>query len=206
MAPGTLTLSNPGNAYNGGTYVTAGTLAIGATGAVIPSGSSVSVFAGAVLDYGPYTNTSVIGSLDLAGTLRATGATSSDISVQQLSMTGGTVDFGSLPYTWLHVFSAAGVTTNASATTARLIGSGNCQLLNDAGNVSMPITVAAGTTSNGIDLDAGLILACRSSTASFNKLGPGTMRLTNPLNTANITVTQGALRVDDMAAPGQRQR
>ena len=133
-------------------------------------------------------------------------ATSSDISVQQLVMTGGKVDFGSLPYTWLHIFTTAGVTTNASATTATLIGSniasGNCQLLNDAGNVSMPITVAAGTTPNGIDLDAGLILACRSSTASFEKLGAGTMRLTNPLNTANLNVTQGALRVDDMAALG----
>ena len=70
----------------------------------------------------------------------------------------------------------------------------------------MPITVAAGTTPNGIDLDAGMILACRTATASFNKLGNGTMRLTNPLNTANFTLTQGRVASGRHGRPGQRRR
>ena len=55
--PGTLILKNPANTIRGGTFVNAGTLAIGATGTVIPAGQPVTVEAGAIFDYGPYTNT-----------------------------------------------------------------------------------------------------------------------------------------------------
>ena len=47
-----------------------------------------------------------------------------------------------------------------------------------------------------------MMLGSNGANSIFNKLGVGTMRLTNPLNTANFVVTQGPLRVDDMAALG----
>ncbi|HEY1380557.1 MAG TPA: autotransporter-associated beta strand repeat-containing protein, partial [Gemmataceae bacterium] len=204
--PGTLVLSNTGNTYNGGTYVNGGTLALGASGAVIPAGSFVLAQGGATFDIGPYGNgvANALGGITLAGaTLKATGATNSDFYTKQLTMTGGTIDFTNTPFTWIHVTGAGGITSNASATTAIWNGanSGQSVIRNDSGS-PMGITVAAGSTPSGIDLDAGIALSIAGQNSTFVKAGAGTMRLTNLNNTANITVGQGALRVDDMVTNG----
>src|SRR5438270_11205856 len=89
-----------------------------------------------------------------------------------------------------------------SATTASWIGGGFSRIQNDSAN-AVTITVDAGSTPSGIDLDAGIILSNSSSVGldpTFIKAGLGTMRLTNPANTANFSITQGSLRVDDVAA------
>src|SRR5947209_9035432 len=118
-------------------------------------------------------------------------------------MTGGVVDFGNTPFTWLHVTGSAGITTAASGTTAIWNGanSGASRIQNDTAN-PMTITVAAGSTPSGIDLDAGIILSSGGTNATFVKTGPGTMRLTNTGNTAGITVSQGVLRADDVSTNG----
>src|SRR5581483_10832023 len=103
---------------------------------------------------------------------------------------------------WIHVTGNGGITTNPSAATATWVGTGSAlsRIQNDSAG-SMSITVAAGAL-NGIDLDAGIILSSGGSNATFVKAGPGTMRLTNPGNTANFFLGGGTLRVDDMAALG----
>ena len=68
--------------------------------------------------------------------------------------------------------------------------------------------MAAGTTPSGIDLDVGIPLSLGNGLAGYRefvKKGPGTMRLTSLNNTADITVNQGFLRVDDVAALGSGQ-
>ena len=205
---GTLILSNPVNGYLGGTGVNAGTLSIAANGAVIPAGTSVIVNPGATLDLGNSTNglANAVANVTLGGTLKASGTNNnSDFYTQSLTMSGGTIDFTNTPYTWIHVIGAGGITTTASATTAQwIVGNGTVlfpHIQNDTAN-PMNITVAAGTTPSGIDLDAGIMLANGSNGKGFVKAGAGTMRLTNPGNTADITVGRGNLRVDDMAALG----
>ena len=120
-------------------------------------------------------------------------------------MTGGAIDFTNTPYTWIHVIGAAGITTNASATTAKwIVGTSTGlppRIQNDTAS-ALPITVAAGTTPSGIDLDAGIILSNGTQRPGFIKSGPGTMRLTNPRTRRTSPSHQGALRVDDMAALG----
>lgn len=203
---GKVILSNPTNKYTGGTVVNAGTLAVGANGAVIPAGSTVQVAAGGTFDLGPYTNGSANALLAVTltgGTLRATGATNSDFYTKQLTMTGGTVDFSDTPFTWIHITSTGGITTNADATSASWIGASTSlsRLQNDTAS-PMTINVASGTTPSGIDLDAGIALSGSGTNPTFIKAGPGTMRLTNTGNTANFTVNAGSLRVDDIAALG----
>ncbi len=214
---GTLILSYASNNhYGGGTTVIAGTLAIGtypngANGAVLPAGSAVTVQEGATLDLHNSTNAlaNALSNVTLTGgILQATGATNSDFYTQQLTMTGGIVNFANTPFTWIHLTGSGGIITNSSATTSQLIGtnSGLSVIRNDTAN-PMNITVAAGTTPSGIDLDAGIALTIAGQNSNFVISGGGTMRLTSLNNSANFTVNGGlltptALRVDDMAALG----
>jgi fibronectin-binding autotransporter adhesin len=67
---GTLTLTNATNNYTGDTYIEAGTLNVGADGAVIPANSNVTVFSGATFQVGStYGDNSAapIGTLTLDG-------------------------------------------------------------------------------------------------------------------------------------------
>ena len=197
---------NSANTYTGGTIVNGGILSVGANGAVIPAGSTVQVAAGATFDLGPYTNGSanaLSGVTLTGGTLRATGATNSDFYTGQLTMTGGTVDFTNLPFTWIHLTGSGGITTNAAATTATWLGASSSlsRVQNDTAS-PMTISVGAGSTPSGIDLDAGIALSGSGTNPTFLKFGAGTMRLTNLANTANITVEGGALRADDVSTNG----
>ncbi len=200
---GTLILSRliP-NTYGGGTFVNAGTLIAHNS---IPTGGNVTVANGAQFNIGSIGNStdSAIGILNLAGsgTFRVTGG-SSDYYLDKLVMTGGSVDLTGTANFFLHFLNNnALISTGSSSTTASLIGSGASRIQNDSG-VPMDIIVGQGTTPSGIDLDAGVILSGAGANSDFAKVGGGTMRLTNPGNTANFTVDDGALRVDDMAALG----
>ena len=77
---GTLVLTNTTNNYAKGTIVNNGTLAVGLSGAVLPSGKDVTVYTGATLNIGNggsiSNNGAAIGTLDLSGTLRFSGGTS----------------------------------------------------------------------------------------------------------------------------------
>jgi fibronectin-binding autotransporter adhesin len=199
---GTMTLGGASNTYTGGTIVSGGTLAIGINGAALPANTNVLAQTGGTLDLGNYTNSAANALANLTvsgGTLRATGATNSDFYTKSLTMTGGLIDFSNTPFTWIHVTTSAGIVTNGTALTAVWDGtnSGLSRIQNDTAS-PMNITVNAGTTASGIDLDDGIILSSNGSNPTFVKIGAGTMRLTNTGNTANITLGSGRLRVDDV--------
>jgi autotransporter-associated beta strand protein len=199
---GTLTLGSGSNTYTGGTVISSGTLALGAGGAPIPANTPVTVQGGATFDIAVSGNGSATPLSNLVlngGTLRATGANNGACSIKALTMTGGLIDFASAPYVGIHVTTSAGITTNASSTPAVWDASNSAlpRILNDSGS-PMNITVAAGTTPSGIDLDADIVLSSLGTNATFVKIGAGTMRLTNTGNTADIAINQGRLRVDNV--------
>jgi autotransporter-associated beta strand protein len=199
---GTLTLGSGSNTYTGGTVISSGTLALGAGGAPIPANTPVTVQAGATFDIAASGNGSATPMSNLilnGGTLRATGANNGACSIKALTMTGGLIDFASAPYVGIHVTTSAGITTNASSTPAVWDASNSAlpRILNDSGS-PMNITVAAGTTPSGIDLEAGIALSSAGLNPTFVKVGAGTMRLTNTGNTADIALNQGRLRVDNV--------
>jgi autotransporter-associated beta strand protein len=196
---GTLTLSNPNNNYAGGTFVDGGTLQLGA-GTAIPIGTNVTAFSG-TFSTGGQSNTAAtaIGTLTLSGSgFRIPGG--SNYYLSQVVMTGGTVDCtGSNLFALRFVSNNMGITTNAASVTASWIGPSNCRIQGDQTSGGLPITVAAGTTPSGIDLDMGLSLP-NSSATDYQKFGAGTMRLTNVNSSGNITVNAGTLRADDVTS------
>jgi fibronectin-binding autotransporter adhesin len=194
---GTLVLSNTSNNY-GGAVVEGGTLAAGANGAVFPVDSDVTVQPGATFDLGPYSNASApanaLGLLALnGGTLRATGATNSDFFVQQINMTGGTIDFTNTPFTWIHLTTSTGITINASATPSTWIGGGTSRLQNDTAN---PLTI---TANSGATLNAGIILSNGGTNSNFTLTGAGSIWLSNTGNTADITASGANVFSSDLS-------
>jgi fibronectin-binding autotransporter adhesin len=197
-----------GTGYSVATAVYGGTLQLG-NGNAIPTGTNVLVATGATFNTAGLSNTAftAIGTLYLGGfgygggTFRVpTGGL--DYYLNKLNMTGGTVDFTGTNNFWLHFTGAgAGITTNASGTTATWVGAPNSRIQNDTA-APLTITVASGTTPSGIDLDAGITLSGGGTNPNFTLAGGGTMRLTSLANTANITVASGFLRVDDAASNG----
>ncbi|MEX2091678.1 MAG: autotransporter-associated beta strand repeat-containing protein, partial [Pirellulales bacterium] len=201
---GTLILSNPANVYTGGTLIHEGALLLGA-GTAIPTGTAVTVENGGQFNTNGLSNTAAtaIGTLEVRGasTFRVPSG-SGDYHLNRLRMLGGTVDFTGASNFWLHLTgSFDGITTNASLTTATWIGGGASRIQNDTA-LDLFITINAGSTPSGIDLDAGINLANGIDNRGFIKSGAGTMRLSSLGNTANITVSEGALRVDDMSTSG----
>jgi autotransporter-associated beta strand protein len=217
--PGTLILSSPTNKYFGGTFIYGGTLQLG-SGTAIPTFTNVSVYSDGKFNIGGLSNTATtaIDTLQVAGGgsfLVPTG--NGDYFLRHLEMYGGKVDFSGSADFWLHFKS--GGSSNApiviypddNAMTSEWIGAGTSRMLNDTGN-PLAIYVHANAENDkaarDIDLDAGIILSSgvgsggAGSNPTFIKDGAGTMRLTNPLNTANINIAAGRLRVDDMANLG----
>ncbi len=204
---GTLILSNPVNTYSSGTNILGGKLVLGA-GTAIPTGGTVDLSGGAEFNIGSLSNTAAtsIGRLflDHGNTLFRVPSGNGDYYIDFISMWGSTIDFTGTTNFWLHLKghpSDNGVFTNGWNTTANWIGSGTSRIQNEL-SVPMGIHVQAGQTPSGIDLDAGIILSNGGTNPTFVKNGDGTMRLTNPGNTANINVVEGKLRVDDMANLG----
>lgn len=211
---GTLTLTNTTNNYSEGTVVEAGRLAMGASGPVIPTNSNLIVLAGAIFDAATFGNSPAspgnptpIGTLNLqGGTFLATGGpTGGDTTfhLNRLEMIGGIVDFSPGQfYRFEFENPGASIRTFASSSPSVLIGAAN-HFFENNGNAPVSIDVALGTTSSGVDLDVGLGLRHGFANSTFVKTGPGTMRLTNLTNnTADIIVSQGRLRVDDVTANG----
>jgi autotransporter-associated beta strand protein len=204
--PGSLILSNSTNSYTGGTFVNAGTLMLG-SGTAIPTGTNVTVATGGQFNISNLSNSAgtAIGTLALSGTgtFRVPSG-NADYHLNQLQMTGGTMDFTGTNNFWLHFRNAgAAITTNASSTTATWIGAPGSRIQNDGTTTTLIMTVNSGSTPNGIDLDAGITLSSAGTGGQyFLKSGAGTMRLTSLSNTASIFVGQGRLRVDDIATGG----
>lgn len=189
--------------YSGTTVVNAGTLRLAADN-TLPHGANVTVEAAGTFDVGSVSNgINTHATLTLnGGTLRAPSG-SGNYFLGKLVMTEGTVNVvGSTNFALRLYDSATGIVTNAASSPATMSGpTTGSRILNDS-FASLPITVADGSAA--IDLDAGILFSGAGSNANFTKLGAGTMRITNPGNTANFIVQAGSLRVDaiDLAPLG----
>jgi autotransporter-associated beta strand protein len=206
---GTLNLAAATNGYIGGTVVNSGTLALRGTTADLPIGGNVTVGNGAgssgQLKLNTLSNSTAataIGTLFVNGGAvdGSSGLFGGTFYLNQLNMTGGTVDLSASP-NGLFRFTGTGakITTNSTSTTATWIGNSTSGIVNDTAG---PLTIAVdlGTSASGIDLDAGIALSSMGSHTGFIKDGAGVMRLTSLSNGAAISVTRGTLRVDDVSS------
>src|SRR5262249_26440558 len=150
------------NSFAGSFTVAAGTLAIGAQDA-LPLNIDLAVQNGAALNLGTFGNgnssapSKPIHSLTInGGTVRVPNS-SADFWLNQVSMTGGSIDMTGSSLFWLHFNGAAPtLTTNASSQTATIAG-GLGEIRNNSAD-DLVFNVAAGTTASGIDLDIGVPL------------------------------------------------
>src|SRR5262245_9492935 len=191
---GPLVLSEVGNASSGGTTVNGGTLQLGA-GTAIPTGSNVTVGLGAQFNIGIWSNGSAtaIGNLTLnGGTFRVPFGTGR-YHLNQLTMTGGTVDItGTSSFSLQFDGTGAGISVNGLNNT--WIGSGASRITN---HTSDPLVI---TVNDNSYLDAGIILSGAGTNPNFTKAGSGVLRLSNTGNTANITgMPGGALMSNDLS-------
>jgi autotransporter-associated beta strand protein len=194
---GTLTLGSNNNSYSGGTFVTSGRLLL-TNGLAIPGVGNVSISNTGTFDTAGLTNFAAVGTVSVSGTGKfAVSTGSGTFQITNLNMTGGSVDMTGSNGATLEVSNSGTITTNASSATATWIGPANSTIKNNVSG-GTTVTVAAGTTASGIDLDAGIALTGNT----FTKTGAGTMRLTSLANTASFTAQGGILRVDDASSNG----
>jgi fibronectin-binding autotransporter adhesin len=201
VGTGTLILNNAANTYGGGTVVSEGRLQLG-TAAAIPTGTNVTVAAGAEFNTAGLSNTpaTAIGTLTLnGGTFRV--PSDSDYHLNQLATTGGILDFSGTSSSTLHLTGAgAGITVNGINTWA---ASGNTRIQNDSA-VPADINVVNYPFSF---LTNGLILANGANNQGFRVTGAhglvSAIKLTNPANTADLIAdSTGYIQVADMAYLG----
>ena|GEM_PF-435547 len=203
---GTLILapsSSATNSYTGITQVNAGTLRLG-TGFGLPTSGNVNVASGAIFDASTFSNTraTAIGTLTMNGGTFRVPSGSSDYYLRTLAFNGGTANFtGTTNFELRFVAAGTAIQSIASSVTSTLTSSGTSAVLNDF-TAAVDLNIAAGTTPSGIDLDAAVIFSSLGTSGSFNKIGAGTIRLTNTANSANFNLQSGRLRVDNMAAFG----
>lgn len=197
---GTFTLSNY-NTFNGGTIVSGGILALGAGGGTgtirgnltINSGATVNLTTGDALGYG---NASVaVGNVSInGGTLNSTAGNTNNGYLTNFILTGGTMS--STSATAAYRFDAPngnGIASLASSTTSLISAP---LVISFSGNV--PISVASGNTSSGIDLS---ITGAISDVAGIVKSGPGVLALSGANSYGGGTVISGGtLRANNGAS------
>jgi autotransporter-associated beta strand protein len=181
-AAGTLKLGSAINTY-GDTFVSSGTLLL-TNGTAIPTTHNLTV-SGGTFNTGGLSNGSgtSLGSISVSGTGKfLVPSGTSNYYMNQLQMTGGTLDATGADSFTLHITYGAGITINAG--TSNWNG-GNGRVVNDTGSPT-PIAINPSGT-----LNAGFALsnAGGNPNFAFNGAGGGTVRLSNPGNTANITAT-----------------
>jgi autotransporter-associated beta strand protein len=194
---GTLILTNTTNNYAGGTFVSAGTLSVGAAGAVIPANSSVTVSGGATFQIGfasGDTEATPIGTLTLnGGTLRVPNGTATYAMNRLVTGTaGGTVDLSGMgSYGGIGLIGTGAGMTIGGNTSFLGNGAGNAHILGGSG--------ATVTITPGVTLTTSVPLA--GGGTGFLVTGGGTFYFTSFVSffVAPITVNQGRVRVNDLS-------
>jgi fibronectin-binding autotransporter adhesin len=207
----TLRKSGPGrlrldqiNTFTGGTVVNQGTLDLGTGGANGAIRGSVTVNAGGTLrlNAGDATGwaggSQAVTAIDLnGGTLDVnTSGANQTLGGAAVTMTGGTIS--GVSGSNLAFYSSGGGTsslTTLASSTASVISIPQISLRQVAG---VTFTVAAGTTSSGIDLDVSAVIASGvGDNGPLIKAGPGVMRLSGA-STYNqgTTISGGTLVID----------
>jgi autotransporter-associated beta strand protein len=176
-AAGTLKLGGAINTY-GDTFVTSGTLLL-TNGAAIPATHNLTV-SGGTFNTGGLSNGSgsSLGSVSVSGTGKVlVPSGTSNYYVNQLQMTGGTLDATGADSFTLHITYGAGITVNQGTTNWN---GGNGRIVNDTGSPT-PITCFG-------QLNVGFALSSAGNNPNF-VFSNGAVRLSNTANTANITAT-----------------
>jgi fibronectin-binding autotransporter adhesin len=204
-APNTTILTNAGNTYTGSTNINQGTLALGASGAVIPTGGNMVAFTGGTFNLNGYSNTAAtaIGALTLYGGSLRNSSGSGDYYLNSLTSgnpgsqnTGGTVDLtGSQNYTLHFANPGAGVTINWNT---RWFGG---MIVNDT---AAPLTI---TFANYANLTSNAVLANGANGKGFRTIGvPGTtgyLGMSNAATTADFIVdSNSSIAISNMAWVG----
>jgi autotransporter-associated beta strand protein len=200
---GTLTLTNSGNSYTGGTFVTAGTLKLGSVTA-IPSGTNVTVQAGGTFDTGGAGMNSVgqaVGAVTVnGGTIRDGSSANAYYAMNTLTINaGGGIDATGAGFNSGIALanSGAAVTVNANSVWS---GPANFGIANDAG-AELPVTIAPGVT-----VTSSISISSLNATPanSIRITGGGTLYLTNPVFYTGtfVRVNQARLRKDDLSGVG----
>lgn len=185
----TMILTNSNNSYTGGTFVNAGTLKLGTNSAdQIPLNGNVTVASGATFNlgtasfngsFGLSNESKPAGTITLNGGTLATEANAHYYFASGLTMTGGHVDFTQdTSSIYFRLFLTGPITVNPSNATAVWSGSPSLPRFSSISNQSggpLTISVGAGTTASGIDLDSNLSLF--GGNGSWIKSGPGVMRI-----------------------------
>ncbi|MGL5018587.1 MAG: beta strand repeat-containing protein, partial [Luteolibacter sp.] len=176
---GTLMLSNPANAYNGGTYIDSGKLILGASevlpdtlGLVIKRANGAGNI-DAIFDLNGFNET--VGAITLGEALSNTSAG------QQPSL----INSG-----------AAGAVITMSGGNVTYAAGNNASFLN--GQATISANLSTGTGSRTLVVGNGsaaedLVISGDLTGESIEKTGLGTLRIVKPLNSANTTVTTGTL-------------
>jgi fibronectin-binding autotransporter adhesin len=197
---GTLTISGI-NTFTGGITVAAGTLSLGATGAV-PGGTNVTVSAGATFTTGTTPNQNYFGNMTLnGGTFRVSAGAFTPLYVNQIvtGASGGTLDFTGVSQYALGLNGAgAAITLNGNST---WVSPSNFTVIFNSNLSDIPITIPAGVTlNNGIALNG-------APGVGFRILGGGTLfQNSDPTNlfgiNAPLTVVQSEFRITDASSNG----
>jgi fibronectin-binding autotransporter adhesin len=192
---GTLSLTNTSDNFTGGAFVEAGTLSVGAAGSVLPANSTVTALTGGTFQVGAAAgdnSAAALGAVNVNGGTLQSAAGSGNYYVNQLAMTGGTVDFSASTNFGLHL-SGAGAAVTINAGTSTWTGGGTSRIQNDTAG---PVTVTANA---GGTLNAGIILSNAGTNPNFTLTGAGSIRLSNPGNTANITANGANVFSSDLS-------
>lgn len=190
--PGTLALNNV-NAH-GGTVVNKGTLTLGSGGATGTLRGSLTVNAGATVDYTAdntfgYTSGVSVNSLQInGGTVGGANFNQHFWNNFQLGMTGGTLHLGGTTNEWHN----ATITVNASPTTSRILGVGSTPQMRLRDGTPVTFNTADGPAA--VDLSVEVPITQNNGTSAVTKTGAGTMRLTAACtNTGPTTINAGTL-------------
>jgi autotransporter-associated beta strand protein len=204
---GTLTLASPINTFTGGLSVAAGTLTLGATGA-LAGGTNITVGNGATFSPGTTSNNipgvTPINMVTLnGGTFRRSAGTNLAYVVNQIvtNASGGTIDFTGAGFDGLALASIGttgpAISVNGNST---WLSPANTSIIENFTAMTVPITIPAGVTlTNGLAL-----FAFSTTTGGYQVSGGGTLfqnsDATNVVNMdAPITVAQGStFRVTDV--------
>ena len=206
---GTLTLTNTGSNFTGGTTVNAGTLVLGG-GSVGGAGvvrGVLTVNTGATLSLNGnnslgFTAGSVVTTLNVNGGLVDTtaaanpgGAIGNEGYLTNFNLTGGTVaSTGGATYNF-NATAGATVTSNASAATSTISGG---VVVRNAGTLAFNVASGAAGTTTGSDLTVSGVVSGTTTTSGITKNGAGILQLT-AVNTYTgaTTVNAGSLFVSN---------
>ncbi|XRD76236.1 autotransporter-associated beta strand repeat-containing protein [Dyella marensis] len=227
LGAGTLTLSGV-NTYTGGTTVGAGTLALGAGGALAPSGAVSLAAPGATLDLSAAGAQSLANLSGVAGSSVALGANALTLAPAGSSSFAGTISgtgsvtingSGTQTLTGANTYSggtsilngtlALGVGGALAGGSALTLGAGGTFDISAGGNKTIGALAGAGGT---VNLGANTLSVGGSGGGSFDGVIQGTGGLTNTANalvlngvntyTGLTTVQGGSLTVGDAAHAG----